>query len=845
MAQNIDVSIIPQSYLPEIKVSENDDSLRVIRVSIIDENGEAYTIPSGVTATFAGTKPSGLGFTVPCTIDGSAVQFVMEDTVCNEVGRFPAEIRLINGEARIGTCNVLMSVEPNPHPDDTTDGDREPLVNEITALLQQITEQAEQVAEDAQAVQNAVTLWTNMSAEAETLPAGSEASASYSDGVLSLGIPAGPEGTPGQDGQDGVGIASVALNSDYTLTITLTDGTTYTTTSIRGEQGETGLTPDFTIGTVTTLEPGSQATATITGTDEEPVLNLGIPKGDPGDVSSTGYYPDLYAGGLVTDKGETDVSPYTFRASKALGYREKLNSIVGATVGWNQLADANQGSYTHNGVTYQATNGVYTVSGTATASSYDSITSATQPNHVYYISISGNTDVYIWMLGYGAKKTNTERLIKENSTNNIGLNVASGTTVSNAKVTPQVIDLTQAFGTPIADRAYTLEQSTPGSGIAWLRSYGFLTEDYYEYTQPTLESVRVSGHETVGFNQWDEEWEVGTISTTTGASESATNRIRSKNYIPVIPNETYSLTGVDNGRLVVYDGDKNFVQYIDIFNLRPSLLFTVPSGGAYIRFSPVGTYGTVYNNDICINISDASRNGQYEPYTKHTYPLDPSVTLRGVLKLDANNEIYADGDVYESDGGVSRRYAIVDLGSLVWSPGGTSDANAKRMFADIPNAKASASASSVPNIFCVRYSATTPNATYTKTDGITLETVGSRVLVYDSNYNTASDVASFKASLDGVYLVYELATPTTESADPYTQIQFCDPDGTEAFTDYGVASGDRDVAIPAGHSTFYPEDLKGKLEDIPGIPEAPASNGTYTLKAVRSNSGVTYSWVTE
>ena len=196
MAQNIDVSIIPQSYLPEIKVSENDDSLRVIRVSIIDENGEAYQIPSGVTATFAGTKPSGLGFTVPCTIDGSAVQFVMEDTVCNEAGRFPAEIRLINGEARIGTCNVLMSVEPNPHPDDTTDGDREPLVNEITALLHAIEEQAEQVAEDTRIVEQAMDAWTNMTAEATTLPAGSEASASYSEGVLSLGIPAGPEGTP-------------------------------------------------------------------------------------------------------------------------------------------------------------------------------------------------------------------------------------------------------------------------------------------------------------------------------------------------------------------------------------------------------------------------------------------------------------------------------------------------------------------------------------------------------------------------------------------------------------------------------------------------------------------------
>ena len=42
--------------------------------------------------------------------------------------------------------------------------------------------------------------------------------------------------------------------------------------------------PSFSIGTVTTLSPGSNVTATITGTSASPVLNLGIPKGDPGYV---------------------------------------------------------------------------------------------------------------------------------------------------------------------------------------------------------------------------------------------------------------------------------------------------------------------------------------------------------------------------------------------------------------------------------------------------------------------------------------------------------------------------------------------------------------------------------
>jgi hypothetical protein len=42
-------------------------------------------------------------------------------------------------------------------------------------------------------------------------------------------------------GPRGVGIADVELNADYTLTVTLTDGTSYTTESIRGEQGPQGI----------------------------------------------------------------------------------------------------------------------------------------------------------------------------------------------------------------------------------------------------------------------------------------------------------------------------------------------------------------------------------------------------------------------------------------------------------------------------------------------------------------------------------------------------------------------------------------------------------------------------
>lgn len=92
---------------------------------------------------------------------------------------------------------------------------------------------------------------------------------------------------------NGKGIKSAELNDDYTLTLTFTDGTWYKTPSIRGgvgptgEKGADGVTPSITIGTVSTLTEGSNATATITGTATNPVLNLGIPKGDTGTFDSS------------------------------------------------------------------------------------------------------------------------------------------------------------------------------------------------------------------------------------------------------------------------------------------------------------------------------------------------------------------------------------------------------------------------------------------------------------------------------------------------------------------------------------------------------------------------------
>lgn len=57
-------------------------------------------------------------------------------------------------------------------------------------------------------------------------------------GSANTGVSA--KGAKGDNGLDGNGIKSAILNSDYTLTLTFDDGTTYTTPSIRGATGVPG-----------------------------------------------------------------------------------------------------------------------------------------------------------------------------------------------------------------------------------------------------------------------------------------------------------------------------------------------------------------------------------------------------------------------------------------------------------------------------------------------------------------------------------------------------------------------------------------------------------------------------
>lgn len=79
-------------------------------------------------------------------------------------------------------------------------------------------------------------------------------------------------------GQHGINIERVFIE-DGELIIELSNGNKITAGTVKGDTGSVGATPKFSIGNVNTVESTEPASATITGTPENPVLNLNIPRG--------------------------------------------------------------------------------------------------------------------------------------------------------------------------------------------------------------------------------------------------------------------------------------------------------------------------------------------------------------------------------------------------------------------------------------------------------------------------------------------------------------------------------------------------------------------------------------
>ena len=236
----------------------------------------------------------------------------------------------------------------------------------------------------------------------------------------------------------------------------------------------------------------------------------------------------------------------------------KVHSIIGGSLGWNQLVQ--NGNFTDTSGWNVSTITSFTVAnnkGTVVWTPVYSNNGLEKSNfvynkdHVYFITCtvknlsSDSRSFYIGQsygerLRTGSLATNatiiSSGIIKVTTVEGNGyntfrlgadstLNIEYSAEFSNA----MLVDLTACFGSTIADYIYSLETATTGSGVACFKRY--FPKDYYPYKAiGGFEHVKISGKRYTGFNQWDEQTQSGYYDISTG------QRVTSAQHIMVYPN---------------------------------------------------------------------------------------------------------------------------------------------------------------------------------------------------------------------------------------------------------------------------------------------------------------------
>ena len=767
---NISLNISNKTgVFPLFRVVQGDNITRKIVAALYDANGDTYTPGTGVTAEYWSQKPDRTGTSHSASLSGSTVTITLTEQDTAAVGDVYATVKLIKNEEVLSAIPFRFKVEAFPlgaNIESTSD----------YQTLVDATEAAEQATEDAQAATTAAEAATEYATEA------ADTASNYNIDLLAEGYDA----------------TAIYVTGDYCIY----QGALYRC-----------------LTDITTPEAWTAS--------HWLAVELGADIQDAWRDATEGYSDTLTAGDLTSDEYAEDTEPYLFRRTFNGANNHAMDTLAGGTVAWNQLVENVIASTTWNGLTItNNADGSITIDGTSTNTSTGNLAISTNnlsvlTSHKYLAffnnsTFNANLRISSSVVFIGAMNGGFIGTPASDATGKLTLRVPVSETYSNVKIYPQVFDLTQMFGSTIADAIYAMEQAESGSGVAWFRRY--FPEDYYAYDSGTLKSVEAVAHRMVGKNLCDDSQ---ATSVTLNGVKFTVNRNSDGSVESVIANGTASsnasfrfiptqtlnyggciLTGCpSNGSSTTYR-----IEYYDETALSATYDYgsgtTIPiaTNGHTCRVVCAVRNGYTANNLVfrpMIRFADTSDT--FEPHKQHTYKLS-TLTLRGIPKL-IDGKLTYDGDTYEPSGKVVRKYGVVDLGTLKW----TYVSGENPYFrAVVVGAKKADSTSTAANVICPRYSTSSSSAFTDKQCAISAGTATNPyIYVKDSGY---TDATTFATAMSGTYLVYELATPTTETASLYEPTQVVYADGTEEYISQNI--------VPVGHVTKYPVSIKAKIYEL-------------------------------
>jgi hypothetical protein len=483
-----------------------------------------------------------------------------------------------------------------------------------------------------------------------------------------------------------------------------------------------------------------------------------------------GTFPDLVAGDLA-GRGESVPAEFGFRASGGKSIKDGrayIKRIKGNSVVWNQWAksfeEAYGKPYYDDGITYNG-NKVTIDNWHAYQPFRFDIKCSTAKDHLYLVLLNyANTNpdqrIYIEVGGenaIGQKVGNIayfHRNIIYNNEYKDALSLYLADTMEGTITLSdlQVIDLTKMFGAGY-------EPNTIEDFNARVATLGV---DLNAYNEGQVIHMNTESIKSVGDNAWDEEWITGRLNTETGQTNLGNKGITSKNYIRVLPNETY-YCGYNAAPIfaMFYDAEYNLIRQVsgsnNFINIR-NRQFTTPANAVYMRFYVADDNITTYNHDILISLYHsgwkAQKDDQYQPYWQDTLPL-PIIRKYfpdGMKKAGtAHDEIRFNKATkkWEYSKG---KIKSVDMGDMAWSYDSANQVFTSYTIMDLMTHPAEVSERN-KGLLCSKYS---PSSTYIAStmDDKSWLRIPKSVTIKDTSY---TDAASFKAAMAGVILYYEAA----------------------------------------------------------------------------------------
>ena len=236
-------------------------------------------------------------------------------------------------------------------------------------------------------------------------------------------------------------------------------------------------------------------------------------------------------------------------------------------------------------------------------------------------------------------------------------------------------------------------------------------------------------------------------------------------------------TNFFQANVCAYDANKGFINEsgVSFSGYGYSHTFTVPIGTAYVRFSWTKVIsGTEHpRTNVRVNIGPADLS--FSPYSN----ICPISGRTGVSVYVSPTQDVADATTYAIDwtseagtvyggtldvvtGVLTVDRAMVDLGTLTWGFSTTTAGNVKSYYSDGISTliKPVASHNDTPDMISSKYQTFSWNSRISVTNGISMLGNG-QLRIIDINYQSKSALSDFTASLFGVQLCYELATPLT------------------------------------------------------------------------------------